>query len=93
MVRAYFLEAELSVVHAGRFSLLRETFGVEGPATMMFAARREGVPWFHHARAFLCRDLITDACPQFEQAVRYVLDVVKTGRKNRVNFVACSWRR
>ena len=46
----------------------------------------------HRTSAFFWRVLITDICPQFEQVVRYDLDVVKTGMKNSVNLVARSSR-
>lgn len=36
LIRAHFLEAGLSVGHAGRCSFLHETLGEEGPVTMMF---------------------------------------------------------
>ena len=52
LVRAHFLEAGLSVGHAGRCSFLHETFGEAAPVTMMFVGFQQKGP---HRTAMLIR--------------------------------------
>ena len=52
LVRAHFLEAGLSVGHAGRCSFLHETLGEAAPVTMMFVGFQQKGP---HRTAMLIR--------------------------------------